>query len=84
MTNIYIILRNGELYHGIKSKPKSVKAFTSKGMAEGVVKRDVSKIASKMYYDMDIRPQVDNYETEVYKRFLDLVDKEFEIKEIEL
>ncbi|WP_342532729.1 hypothetical protein MHB40_14800 [Lysinibacillus sp. FSL K6-0057] len=84
MTNIYIVLRNGELYHGIKKKPKSVKAFTSKGIADGVVKRDVSKIASEMYYSMDIRPQIDSYETEVYKQFLDIVEKEFEIREINL
>lgn len=84
MTMIYIILRNSELYHGRKVKPKSVKAFTSRGMAEGVIKRDIGNIASEMYSKMDIKPLVFGYDSEVFQRFVDIVEKEFEIKEVEL
>lgn len=84
MTKIYIILRNDELYHGQKVKPKSVKAYTSRGMAEGVIKRDVGTIASDMYNRMDIKPSVDTYESEVFKKCIDSVASEFEIKEVEL
>lgn len=84
MTMIYIILRNNELYHGRKAKPKSVKAFTSRGMAEGVVKRDIGNIASEMYNKMDIKPKVFGYDSEVFQRFVDEVEKEFEIKEVEI
>lgn len=84
MTNIYIILRNGELYHGRKQKPKSVKAFTSRGVAEGVIKRDIGNIASEMYHRLDIKPKLHDYESEVFLRFVDLLEKEFEIKEVEL
>lgn len=50
METIYIVLRNGELYHGTTNKkPKSVKAYTSRGVAEGVIKRDIPSIASEMY-----------------------------------
>lgn len=84
MTKVYIILRNSELYHGSKVKPKSVKAFTSLGIAEGVLKRDIAYIASEMHNKMDIKPVASEYETEVYERLFMEVEKEFEIREVEL
>lgn len=86
MTTIYIILRNGELYHGIKKKPKSVKAYTSRGMAEGVIKRDVGDIATQMYRDLyrklDIEPIY--MESEIFEQFVEKVENEFSIKEVEI
>jgi hypothetical protein len=75
---IYIILRNGELYHGVKKKSKSVKAYTTRGMAEGVIKRDIPSLASEMYWKMDIRHK------EVYETLLEEVEKQFSIKEVEI
>lgn len=83
---IYIVLRNGKLYHGIKRKSKTVKAYTSRGMAEGVIKRDVGKIATDMYREyyrkLDIKSH--HLEKEIFQSFVKKVEDEFEIKEVEI
>lgn len=77
-TKIYIILRNGELYHGVNKKAKSVKAYTSRGVAEGVVKRDAPRIATEEFRGLDIK-----YD-EGYEIILNTVLSQFEIKEVEI
>ena len=86
---IFIVLRNGELYHGVNKKPKSVKAYTSRGMAEGVIKRDIGDLATKEYRNMikklDIKPTpLSMFESEIYRDFVAKAENEFSIKEIEI
>lgn len=72
---IFIILRNGELYHGNSNKkPNSVKAYTTRGTAEGVIKREASLIATQKCFKYD----------DIYPKLLLEVLNSFSIKEVEI
>lgn len=83
MEKIYIILRNGKLYHGLKHKSKTIKAYTERGTAEGVIKRESKQIAKDMfrhYYYKNNRYA----DEDMYDKFLKETLKEFSIKEVEI
>jgi len=77
---IYIILRNGELWHGAHRKSKTVKAYTTKGMAEGVIKRDVTELAGREYWNHEDRfkKSAESIIEEIKEQLI----KEFSVKEV--
>jgi len=77
---IYIILRNGELWHGAKRKPKTVKAYTSKGMAEGAIKRDVKELAVREFWHHEDRFK--RSEESIIEEIKEQLIKEFSVKEV--
>lgn len=74
---IYVILRNGKPYCGLK-KQKTVKAYTSRGMAEGIISRETPLIATDEFRGLDIR-----YD-EAYEIILNTIKSQFTIKEVEV